>query len=106
MYKVSESDIYELNPKSKGALLQLKTILLIPNKKTNSKDKKEVASSKNVSTETHIVESGESLYKIAKKYDIGLLRAQNELNWEKEKENFLNLYPIEILALKAGSNHL
>ena len=78
-YKVSESDIYELNPKSKGALLQLKTVLLIPNKKSNSKDKKEVTSSKNVSTETHIVESGESLYKIAKKYDISLEKLK-ELN--------------------------
>ena len=66
-YKVSESDIYELNPKSKGALLQLKTVLLIPNKNSKSKDKKEVASSKNVNKETHIVASGESLYKIAKK---------------------------------------
>ena len=70
-YDVSESDIYELNPKSKGALLQLKTVLLIPNKKSKSKSNKEVSSSKNA-TETHIVESGESLYKIAKKYDISL----------------------------------
>lgn len=71
-YKVSESDIYELNPKSKGALLQLKTVLLIPNKKNKSKDKKEVASSKNTNSEIHTVESGESLYKIAKKYNITL----------------------------------
>lgn len=71
-YKVSESDIYELNPKSKGALLQLKTVLLIPNKKNKSKDKKEVASSKNTNAEIHTVESGESLYKIAKKYNITL----------------------------------
>ncbi|MFN7045564.1 MAG: LysM peptidoglycan-binding domain-containing protein [Flavobacterium sp.] len=78
-YKVSESDIYELNPKSKGALLQLKTVLLIPNKNPKSKDNKEVASSKNVGTETHIVASGESLYKIAKKYDISLEKLK-ELN--------------------------
>ena len=78
-YKVSESDIYELNPKSKGALLQLKTVLLIPNKNSKSKDKKEVASSKNVNKETHVVESGESLYKIAKKYDISLEKLK-ELN--------------------------
>ncbi|WP_291136046.1 peptidoglycan endopeptidase [Flavobacterium sp. UBA7663] len=80
-YKVSESDIYELNPKSKGALLQLKTVLLIPNKKSKSKskDKREVNSSKNLSSETHIVESGESLYKIAKKYDISLEKLK-ELN--------------------------
>lgn len=75
-YDVSESDIYELNPKSKGALLQLKTVLLIPNKK--SKKNKEVSSSKN-SNETHVVESGESLYKIAKKYDISLEKLK-ELN--------------------------
>jgi cell wall-associated NlpC family hydrolase/transposase len=78
-YKVSESDIYELNPKSKGALLQLKTVLLIPNKNSKTKDKKEVASSKNVNKETHVVESGESLYKIAKKYDISLEKLK-ELN--------------------------
>ena len=77
-YDVSESDIYELNPKSKGALLQLKTVLLIPNKKSKSKSNKEVSSSKNA-TETHIVESGESLYKIAKKYDISLEKLK-ELN--------------------------
>lgn len=78
-YKVSESDIYELNPKSKGALLQLKTVLLIPNKNSKSKDNKEVTSSKNVVKETHTVEPGESLYKIAKKYDISLQKLK-ELN--------------------------
>jgi len=85
-YKVSESDIYELNPKSKGALLQLKTILLIPNKKLKSKDKKEVNSSKNLSSETHIVESGESLYKIAKEYGISLEKLK-ELNPDIKPES-------------------
>jgi cell wall-associated NlpC family hydrolase len=75
-YDVSESDIYELNPKAKGALLQLKTVLLIPNKK--SKSNSHATSSKNIS-ETHIVESGESLYKIAKKYNISLEKLK-ELN--------------------------
>ena len=42
-YDVSESDIYELNPKSKGTLLQLKTVLLIPNKKTKSKSCKNLS---------------------------------------------------------------
>lgn len=84
-YDVSESDIYELNPKSKGALLQLKTVLLIPNKKTKSKSNKEVSSSKNA-TETHIVESGESLYKIAKKYDISLEKLK-ELNPDIKPES-------------------
>ena len=84
-YDVSESDIYELNPKSKGALLQLKTVLLIPNKKSKSKNNKEVSSSKN-SNETHIVESGESLYKIAKKYDISLEKLK-ELNPDIKPES-------------------
>ena len=84
-YDVSESDIYELNPKSKGALLQLKTVLLIPNKKSKSKSNKEVFSSKNA-TETHIVESGESLYKIAKKYDISLEKLK-ELNPDIKPES-------------------
>lgn len=84
-YDVSESDIYELNPKSKGALLQLKTVLLIPNKKSKSKNNKEVSSSKNA-TETHIVESGESLYKIAKKYDISLEKLK-ELNPDIKPES-------------------
>lgn len=84
-YDVSESDIYELNPKSKGALLQLKTVLLIPNKKSKSKSNKEVSSSKNA-TETHIVESGESLYKIAKKYDISLEKLK-ELNPDIKPES-------------------
>jgi len=84
-YDVSESDIYELNPKSKGTLLQLKTVLLIPNKKSKSKSNKEVSSSKNA-TETHIVESGESLYKIAKKYDISLEKLK-ELNPDIKPES-------------------
>lgn len=84
-YDVSESDIYELNPKSKGALLQLKTVLLIPNKKSKSKSNNEVSSSKNAA-ETHIVESGESLYKIAKKYDISLEKLK-ELNPDIKPES-------------------
>jgi LysM repeat protein len=84
-YDVSESDIYDLNPKSKGALLQLKTVLLIPNKKSKSKINKEVTSSKNTN-KTHIVESGESLYKIAKNYDISLEKLK-ELNPDIKPES-------------------
>lgn len=84
-YDVSESDIYDLNSKSKGALLQLKTVLLIPNKKSKSKINKEVTLSKN-SSQTHIVESGESLYKIAKKYDISLEKLK-ELNPDIKPES-------------------
>jgi LysM repeat protein len=75
-YGVTESDIYELNPKAKGALLQLKTVLLIPNKSkktTISDEKKKKSTSKNSeSTEIHTALAGESLYVIAKKYGISL----------------------------------
>lgn len=75
-YGVTESDIYELNPKAKGALLQLKTVLLIPNKSkktTISDEKKKKTTSKNSeSREVHIAVAGESLYVIAKKYGISL----------------------------------
>jgi cell wall-associated NlpC family hydrolase len=98
-YDVSESDIYELNPKSKGALLQLKTVLLIPNKKSISKDKKEVASSKNVNKEIHVVESGESLYKIAIKYDISLGKLK-ELNPDINPETIQIGDKIVIVAKK------
>ena len=80
-YSVTESDIYELNPKTKGTLLQLKTVLLIPNKNSKTENKKKKVTSKNVDgTEFHIVEVGESLYKIAKKYKIKLsdLKELNE----------------------------
>lgn len=75
-YGVTESDIYELNPKAKGALLQLKTVLLIPNKSKKaaiSVEKKKKNTSRNSeSTEIHTALAGESLYVIAKKYGISL----------------------------------
>lgn len=87
-YGVTESDIYELNPKSKGALLQLKTVLLIPSKpkKTAISDekKKKNTSKNNESTEIHTAVAGESLYVIAKKYGISL---------EKIKEINPNINP-------------
>jgi LysM repeat protein len=50
-YKVTEADIYQLNPKVKDAVLQLNTIILIPNKSKNNKQKaKDV-----VGVEEHIV---------------------------------------------------
>ena len=102
-YDVSESDIYELNPKSKGALLQLKTVLLIPNKKSKSKSNNEVSSSKNAS-ETHIVESGESLYKIAKKYDISLEKLK-ELNPDIKPESIQIGDKIVVSAKKVKEAH-
>ena len=85
-YKVTESDIYELNPKAKGALLQLKTVLLIPNKNYRAENKKKKTTSKNIeATDVHVVQSGESLYKISKKYGISLEKIK-ELNPEIQPE--------------------
>lgn len=79
-YKVTESDIYKLNPKAKGTLLQLKTVLLIPNKNYKAENKKKKNTTKNDQpSQIHLVESGESLYKIAKKYGISLEKIK-ELN--------------------------
>lgn len=79
-YKVTESDIYKLNPKAKGTLLQLKTVLLIPNKNYKAENKKKKNTAKNDQpSQIHLVESGESLYKIAKKYGISLEKIK-ELN--------------------------
>jgi len=79
-YKITESDIYELNPKTKGTLLQLKTVLLIPSKNSKNENKKKKNTSKNIEvTEIHVVETGESLYKISKEYGISLEKLK-ELN--------------------------
>jgi len=90
-YGVTESEIYELNPKVKGAILQLKTVLLIPNKQkktTISDEKKKKTSSKNnESKDIHTAVAGESLYVIAKKYGISL---------EKIKEINPSINPDEI----------
>ncbi|WP_396163746.1 LysM peptidoglycan-binding domain-containing protein [Flavobacterium sp.] len=87
-YGVTEADIYELNPKAKGALLQLKTVLIIPNKRNSAEDKKrKITQRKSETREFHIAESGESLYKIAIKYGISL---------EKIKEMNPNLNPESI----------
>lgn len=72
-YKITEADIYKLNPNAKGSVLQLKTVLLIPNKnfKVEEKKKKETK----IDTENagyHIVKTGESLYQISKIYGISI----------------------------------
>jgi len=61
-YDVSETDIYELNPKVKGKTLQLNTVLNIPIIKVNKK----------ITKDFHEVTSGESFYTIAKKYDLSI----------------------------------
>jgi cell wall-associated NlpC family hydrolase len=67
-YNVKERAIYKLNPKVKGKLLRLNTILQIPNKEIKVEVKTE-----NIDTsfvQKHIVISGETLYGISKKYGI------------------------------------
>ncbi|NHM03914.1 peptidoglycan endopeptidase [Flavobacterium celericrescens] len=99
-YKVTESDIYELNPKAKGTLLQLKTVLLIPNKNYKAENKKKKVTSKNVeATEFHIVEAGESLYKIAKQHGISLDKLK-ELNPDIKPEAIQIGDKITVLASK------
>jgi cell wall-associated NlpC family hydrolase len=68
-YNVKETTLYELNPKVKGKILQLNTILQIPNKKDPIEEKELNTSKKDSSTaQKHIVVSGETLSKISKKY--------------------------------------
>lgn len=111
-YGVTEKDIYELNPKTKGALLQLNQELRIPNKKNkekekpSKKDKKELLAEKNKKKEitpvvkeihevcvdpadvtiTHIVQSKETLYSLSKQYGI-TMEAICELNPELKTSN-------------------
>ena len=74
-YKVTEADIYQLNPKVKGAVLQLNTIILIPNKNKNNKQ----IATEVVGVEEHIVQKGETFFSISKKYNIsiGKLKERN-----------------------------
>lgn len=78
-YDVTQSEIFEINPKIKGNVLALNTVLKIPNKKYKEKitkndvylDKKnEVSAAVSVLKSTHLVKSKETLYSISKKYNI------------------------------------
>lgn len=111
-YNVSEKDIYEMNPKTKGALLQLNQELRIPNKKfkekekPSKKDKKELLAEKikkkeiipvikenqevSVDVEeaiiTHFVQSKETIYSLSKQYGM-TMEAICELNPELKTSN-------------------
>ena len=74
-YGVTESDIYELNPKSKGKTLQLNDVLIIPSAKSTAKST--AKTSKKVTNDFHEVVSGESFYTIAKKYDLTIEELQS-----------------------------
>lgn len=60
-YGITENDIYELNPTTKGGLLQLKTILLISKKNTKKK-----------TVDFHVVNGGDTFFSISKKYGISI----------------------------------
>src|SRR5687767_13423672 len=72
-YEVKESEIFDLNPKIKGAAIQLNSVLWIPNKtgklKKNQKpnEKSKIKETANL-TIVHEVLAKETLYGISKKY--------------------------------------
>lgn len=84
-YDVTQAEIFDLNPKLKGAVLGLKEEVKIPNKKYKPEEKKPkvaknelvvVAKAEKTSSSepyiTHKVESKETLYSLAKKYNVSM----------------------------------
>jgi cell wall-associated NlpC family hydrolase len=68
-YDVKEAAIYELNPKVKGKLLKLNSILIIPVNKVNAEQTTINTSNEDLSqAQNHIIASGETLSKISKKF--------------------------------------
>ncbi len=108
-YKVSEKSIYELNPKTKGAILRLNEEIKIPNKNfkekekkskkelaaekkdkkeslKEAKDKKTVVVAPKEATIVHVVLPKETLYSLAKQYGI-TKEALCEMNPELKTSN-------------------
>jgi len=72
-YHVKEAAIYELNPTIKGKLLQLNTVLQIPNIQIIAEKNNLNSTNKDLSqAQKHKVVSGETLSKISKKYDTSI----------------------------------
>lgn len=84
-YDVTQAEIFDLNPKLKGAVLGLKQEVKIPNKKYKAEEKKSkvaknevvvVAKSEKISSSEpyiiHKVEAKETLYSLAKKYNVSM----------------------------------
>lgn len=84
-YDVTQAEIFDLNPKLKGAVLGLKQEVKIPNKKYKPEEKKpKVAKNEVVVTAKaekisssepyiiHKVEAKETLYSLAKKYNVSM----------------------------------
>lgn len=68
-FKVSELDIYQLNPDAQNGISE-KMVLIIPNKKNKSTAVENTKSKQAKATTTHIVSSKETIYGILKKYNI------------------------------------
>jgi cell wall-associated NlpC family hydrolase len=97
-YDVTEKDIYELNPRLKGKVLSLKTVVEIPNRKYKEEEMKpkekkneEVVivpalSASNDSYVIHTVIAKETLYSLSKQYGISM-EAICELNPELKTGN-------------------
>lgn len=68
-YDVKEAAIYELNPKVKGKLLKLNTVLKIPNNQADAEQTVINTPNEDLSqAQNHIIASGETLSKISRKY--------------------------------------
>ncbi|HEY9222137.1 MAG TPA: NlpC/P60 family protein [Lutibacter sp.] len=68
-YDVKEAAIYELNPKVKGKLLKLNTVLMIPNNQANNEQTAINTTTEDLSkVQNHTIASGETLSKISRKY--------------------------------------
>ncbi len=96
-YDVTEKDVYELNPRLKGKVLSLKTVVEIPNRKYKEEEKKVKESKKEIvvatpistSNEryiTHLVVPKETLYSLSKRYGVSM-EAICELNPELKTGN-------------------
>lgn len=84
-YDVTQAEIFDLNPKLKGAVLGLKQEVKIPNKKYKPEEKKSkvakneavvVAKAEKISSSEpyiiHKVEAKETLYSLSKKYNVSM----------------------------------
>ena len=108
-YDVTEKEIYDLNPKAKGSLLQLNQVIKVPNKKFKPKEKNEKVADKGKKEAKikdskdklakkeavaevkdnfiiHLVERKETIYSISKKYGVSM-ETICELNPELKTSN-------------------
>src|SRR6478672_307175 len=106
-YDVSVSEIYDLNPKLKGAVLSLKTEVKIPNKNYKPEVKKATPAKKEApvvteTTATHLVERKETIYSISKKYGISM-ESLCEMNPELKTGNLKSGMKLKLAAVTPES---